>query len=182
MSLAVASKSKSRPSGNSKLAKILGADYAATVPSPPEPELPPRPWYLQPTYSPTEILIEPDGTVRAGTVPALVERLTAHEQGGMYIHATLGCLCSLTCSEDPTFIKSFLMTFKSFTTVDDLFDLLVQRFWIQPPPKLTPTEREEWGKLKQHVIQIRSVISSTSLLSTYILQSFEYFQIYGCGR
>ncbi|KAJ6557299.1 ras guanine nucleotide exchange factor domain-containing protein [Mycena vulgaris] len=134
-----ASKSKSppRPSGNSKLAKILGADYAASVPSPPEPELPPRPWYLQPAYSPTEILIEPDGTVRAGTVPALVERLTAHEQG------------------DPTFIKAFLMTFKSFTTVDDLFDLLVQRFWIQPPPKLTPPEREEWGKLKQLVIQIR---------------------------
>lgn len=47
------------------------------------------------------------------------------------------------------------MTFKSFATVDDLFDLLVQRFWIQPPPKLTQTEREEWGKLKQHVIQIR---------------------------
>ncbi|KAJ7134422.1 ras guanine nucleotide exchange factor domain-containing protein [Mycena epipterygia] len=143
-----ASKTKSppRPSGNSKLAKILGADYAATVPTPPEPELPPRPWYLQPTYSPTEILIDPDGTVRAGTVPALVERLTAHEQG------------------DPTFIKSFLMTFKSFTTVDDLFDLLVQRFWIQPPPKLTPAEREEWGKLKQHVIQIRVLNTFKSMV------------------
>ncbi|KAJ7459684.1 ras guanine nucleotide exchange factor domain-containing protein [Mycena latifolia] len=143
-----ASKAKSppRPSGNSKLAKILGADYAATVPVLPEPELPPRPWYLQPNYSPTEILIEPDGTVRAGTVPALVERLTAHEQG------------------DPTFIKSFLMTFKSFTTVDDLFDLLVQRFWIQPPPKLTPAEREEWGKLKQHVIQIRVLNTFKSMV------------------
>ncbi|KAJ7164624.1 ras guanine nucleotide exchange factor domain-containing protein [Mycena crocata] len=142
----VKAKSPPRPSGNSKLAKILGADYAASVPTPPEPELPPRPWYLQPTYSPTEILIDPDGTVRAGTVPALVERLTAHEQG------------------DPTFIKSFLMTFKSFTTVDDLFDLLVQRFWIQPPPKLTPAEREEWGKLKQHVIQIRVLNTFKSMV------------------
>ncbi|KAJ6519039.1 ras guanine nucleotide exchange factor domain-containing protein, partial [Mycena sanguinolenta] len=96
-----------------------------------------RPWYLQPTYSPTEIVIGPDGSVRAGTLPALVERLTAHEQ------------------RDPTFTKAFLMTFKSFSTVDDLFDLLVQRFWIQPPPKLTPAEREDWGKLKQHVIQAR---------------------------
>ncbi|KAF7365388.1 hypothetical protein MVEN_00411200 [Mycena venus] len=139
--------SKVKPrSGSSKLAYILGDEYKATVPKPPEPELPPRPWYLQPTYSPTEIAIDPDGSVRAGTVSALVERLTAHEQG------------------DPTFIKSFLMTFKSFTTVDDLFDLLVQRFWIQPPPKLTQAEREEWGKLKQHVIQIRVLNTFKSMV------------------
>lgn len=49
------------------------------------------------------------------------------------------------------------MTYKSFTSLDELFDLLVQRFWIQPPPKLTPPEHEEWVKLKQHVIQMRSV-------------------------
>lgn len=47
------------------------------------------------------------------------------------------------------------MTFKSFTTLDELFELLVQRFWIQPPPNLTPPEREDWVKLKQHVIQMR---------------------------
>jgi son of sevenless len=58
---------------------------------------------------------------------------------------------------DPTFIKTFLMTFKSFTTIDQFFDLLVQRFWIQPPPNLQPKELEEWRKLKQHVIQMRSV-------------------------
>ncbi|KAJ7717075.1 ras guanine nucleotide exchange factor domain-containing protein [Mycena maculata] len=93
-----------------------------------------------------EIQIDPDGSVRSGTVPALVERLTTHEQG------------------DPTFIKAFLMTFKSFTTVDDLFNLLVQRFWIRPPPKLTTTEREEWGKLKQHVIRIRVLNTFKSMV------------------
>jgi len=41
-----------------------------------------EPWYLRPTYSQTDILIDPDGGVRGGTVPALVERLTAHEHGG----------------------------------------------------------------------------------------------------
>ncbi|KAF7299199.1 hypothetical protein MIND_00868600 [Mycena indigotica] len=139
-------RSPPRPSGSSKLAKILGADYAKSVPPPPEPEAPPKPWYLQPSYSPTEIMMDADGGVRAGTVPALVERLTAHEQG------------------DPTFIKSFLMTFKSFTSVDDLFDLLVQRFWIQPPPKLTPAEREEWGRLKQHIIQARVLNTFKSMI------------------
>ncbi|KAK7048205.1 hypothetical protein R3P38DRAFT_3307112 [Favolaschia claudopus] len=141
-----ATKAKPR-SGNSKLAQILGAEYKSAVPKAPEPELPPRPWYLQPNYTPTEISIDPDGSVRAGTVPALVERLTAHEH------------------RDPTFITAFLMTFKSFTTMDDLLDLLVQRFWIQPPPKLTPTEREEWGKLKQHVIQIRVLNTFKSMIT-----------------
>lgn len=47
------------------------------------------------------------------------------------------------------------MTYKSFTTLDELFNLLVARFSIQPPENLTQMEREEWGKLKQHVIQMR---------------------------
>lgn len=44
-----------------------------------------KPWYLRPTYSQTEILIDPDGSVKGGTVPALVERLTAHEHGGEWM-------------------------------------------------------------------------------------------------
>jgi son of sevenless-like protein len=47
------------------------------------------------------------------------------------------------------------MTYRSFTTLDTLFDLLVQRFWIQPPDGLKPEELEEWKKLKQHIIQMR---------------------------
>ena len=34
------------------------------------------------------MVFDVDGAVRAGTVPALVERLTSHETGGMYIGAT----------------------------------------------------------------------------------------------
>jgi son of sevenless-like protein len=48
------------------------------------------------------------------------------------------------------------MTFKSFTTVDELFELLVQRFRIQPPPKMSKAEREDWLKWK-HGIQSRFV-------------------------
>lgn len=50
------------------------------------------------------------------------------------------------------------MTYKSFTTLDELFELLVRRFYIQPPNNLTPTELEEWRKLKQHIIQMRFVL------------------------
>ncbi|KAF8208654.1 ras guanine nucleotide exchange factor domain-containing protein, partial [Mycena galopus ATCC 62051] len=88
---------------------------------------------LAPTDSPTKIVIDPDGSVRAGTVPALVEHLTTDDR------------------EDRTFAKAFLTTFKSFTTVDDLFDLLVQRFLIQLPPKMTQVEYEDWCEFTHDV-------------------------------
>lgn len=53
------------------------------------------------------------------------------------------------------FQRAFLMTFKSFTTVDEFFDLLVARFWIEPPPGLSSQELESWTKQKQRVIQAR---------------------------
>jgi len=62
---------------------------------------------------------------------------------------------NMALSLDTNFSKAFLMTYKSFTTLDELFDLLVARFRVQVPENLTPAEREEWGKLKQHVIQVR---------------------------
>lgn len=94
--------------------------------------------------------------MRGGTVPALVERLTAHEQAGKLENNTCYLfLVSYFYYLDTTFSKAFLMTYKSFTTLDELFDLLVARFRIQPPDNLTQSEREEWVKLKQHVIQMR---------------------------
>lgn len=47
------------------------------------------------------------------------------------------------------------MTFKSFMTVDELFELLVQRYWISPPPNLKQSELEEWTRLKQQIVRTR---------------------------
>lgn len=56
--------------------KWLGTEYADKVAADS------RPWYLRPNYEASEIIIEADGSVRGGTVTALVERLTAHEHLG----------------------------------------------------------------------------------------------------
>jgi len=69
-------KAAPRPTGANKLTRILGDEYADKVAA----DL--QPWYLRPNYSPSDIIIEGDGSVRGGTVAALVERLTAHEQVG----------------------------------------------------------------------------------------------------
>jgi len=74
-SFAVAPKPKKSKKGKD-LETWLGNEYADKVAADS------RPWYLQTNYSPEEIIIEPDGSVRGGTVVALVERLTAHEHLG----------------------------------------------------------------------------------------------------
>ncbi|KAH9854744.1 ras GEF [Lenzites betulinus] len=132
---AIISKSPPRAGAGNKLMKLLGPetpqDYLNRL------NADQKPWYLRSNYDQAEILIDPDGSVRAGTASALVERLTAHELG------------------HTAFNKNFLMTFKSFMTVDELFELLSKRFWIQPPPGLKPQELEEWTRLKQQIVRVR---------------------------
>lgn len=123
-----------------KIKKIFGDDA-------PEHIISTKPWYLRPDYTKNDMTIDVDGSVRAGTVPALVERLTSHDPS------------------DPTFIRTFLMTYKSFTTLDDFFDHLVRRFRIQTPEGLSPAESEEWRKLKQHIIQMRVLNTLKAMVS-----------------
>ncbi|KAI0667585.1 ras GEF [Trametes maxima] len=131
----IISKSPPRGGAGNKLMKILGPETPQHYISKLNADQ--KPWYLRPNYDQSEILIDPDGSVRAGTPSALVERLTAHELA------------------HTAFNKNFLMTFKSFMTVDELFDLLAKRFWVQPPPGLKPQELEEWTRMKQQVIRMR---------------------------
>jgi hypothetical protein len=122
------------------------------------------PWYLRPNYDPSEIIIDPDGSVRGGTVPALVERLTAHEHGGTSCERIIRDSSDQPLVgerlTDPQFIKTFLMTFKSFTTLDELFNLLVARFNTEPPLNLSTPEHQNWVKLKRRIIQARYVFRS----------------------
>jgi len=58
------------------LERLLGEEYAEVVAA----DL--LPWYLRSNFSPSEIMIDTDHSVKGGTLPALVERLTAHEAAG----------------------------------------------------------------------------------------------------
>lgn len=49
------------------------------------------------------------------------------------------------------------MTWKSFTTFEELFNLLVDRYWLEPPEGMKPNEMEDWTKMKQHVVRTRYV-------------------------
>ncbi|KAI9243744.1 ras guanine nucleotide exchange factor domain-containing protein [Phascolomyces articulosus] len=93
--------------------------------------------YMGYDYKPEEIVFSLDGQIKGGTLSALVERLTLHDQS------------------DTKFIQSFLLTYRAFCSSEELFTLLKARFELQPPVGLTPEELLDWQENKQKFIRLR---------------------------
>ena len=52
-------------------------------------------------------------------------------------------------------MTTFLMTYRTFTTSEDLFDLLVARYFLRPPDGLTQQQLQQWMERKQMIVQLR---------------------------
>ncbi|KAK8046427.1 RasGEF domain-containing protein [Apiospora saccharicola] len=78
-------------------------------------------------------------SVKGGTLLALVEQLTRHDK------------------LDSSFNNTFLLTYRSFTSAREVFELLVKRFNIQPPEGLSNVDYEMWRDRKQKLIRFRVV-------------------------
>lgn len=78
-------------------------------------------------------------SIKGGTLLGLVEQLTRHDKF------------------DSLFKTSFLLTYQSFTSAQELFEVLVRRWSIQPPPGLTQDEFKLWVEKKQAPIRLRIV-------------------------
>ncbi|KAG5356157.1 Cell division control protein 25 [Yarrowia sp. B02] len=94
------------------------------------------PWFIQAEYD-SGLILDDKNNVRAGSIIALVERLTHHD------------------SLDSSFNSTMLLTFRTFMTPHMLLELLIQRFTIQPPEGLTAEEFDLWESKKQRPIRIR---------------------------
>nr|POF14258.1 cell division control protein 25 [Quercus suber] len=77
--------------------------------------------------------------LRGGTLVGLVEQLTRHDR------------------LDSPFNNTFLLTYRSFTSAPELFELLVKRWSIQPPYGLGGTDLQTWVDKKQKPIRFRVV-------------------------
>lgn len=106
------------------------------------------PWYLEPDYD-NEIVYDSKHHLRGGTLQALVERLTYHN------------------SMNPTFNTAMLLTFRSFTNPQELFQELVRRFGIQPPEGLSQEEFVRWTEQKQKLVRLRVVNIMKKWLDEY---------------
>jgi son of sevenless-like protein len=95
------------------------------------------PWFLEVDYSAEDIVFNVQGQVKGATLSALMERLTMHN------------------SFDANFNTTFLMTYRSFTTTEELLDLLAARFRVKEPAGLTEKEHQTWVDQKQMLIRFR---------------------------
>ena len=75
--------------------------------------------------------------LRGGTLVALVEQLTRHDRLDYHFNTT------------------FQLTYKSFTSAPELFEMLVKRFNVQPPRGITEDDYRTWVEKKQKPIRFR---------------------------
>ena len=136
----VAPTSYSRKGDPSKMKRFFGEDPSPLVAAQAAP-IDDTPDFLRLDYEKdlSWDLKTPQPTVKGGSLLALVEQLTRHDK------------------LDANFNNTFLLTYRSFTTARELFELLVKRFSIQPPDGLTLTEAEQWRDGKQKLIRFRVV-------------------------
>ncbi|CAO3665949.1 unnamed protein product [Umbelopsis ramanniana] len=101
------------------------------------------PWFLEPrslAVDDDSVIFNAEGQVMGGSLKALIERLTMHDK-----------------ATDITFSNAFLLNFHLFTTPEDFFQLLKERFSILPPGDipLSASELELWTNRIQVPIRLR---------------------------
>ena len=90
--------------------------------------------------------------IRGGTLTGLVEQLTRHDR------------------LDPAFNNTFLLTYRSFTTASELFEMLVKRWSIQPPFGVSKDDYQQWVDKKQKPIRFRVVNILKSWFDNYWME------------
>ncbi|KAF2398820.1 guanine-nucleotide dissociation stimulator CDC25 [Trichodelitschia bisporula] len=140
-----------RPGGSAKVEKFFGEVPAPLVSQPVAEE---APAFLRLDFE-SEITYDTKVSppqLKGGTLTALVEQLTRHDR------------------LDSPFNNTFLLTYRSFTTANELFEMLVNRWGIQPPEGLSAEDYQTWVDKKQKPIQFRVVNILKSWFDNYWME------------
>lgn len=97
-------------------------------------------WLLGNDYDPPDLSTNGEGVLNGGTLDALVEKMSSHR-----------------APPDQTFSRSFMLTFRLFTTPADFLQQIVNRFETRPPsePVPNPSEYRVWQDRKQLPVRMR---------------------------
>ncbi|KAI8584512.1 hypothetical protein K450DRAFT_216708 [Umbelopsis ramanniana AG] len=137
-----------------KLKKFFGEDaaVAAEAAASGKPTGHDTPSFLGYDYEPADIVENMEGEVKGGTLFALTERLTSHK------------------FLDTNFNGTFLLTYRSFCTTEDLMSMLEARYTLMPPANLNAEELEIWTEKKQKLIRLRVFNVLKNWLETYFIE------------
>lgn len=140
----------------SKLKKLLGEDLSpqAGIGIPPVDDTPPFLKLDLEHEIAWDIKATQPSAVKGGTLAGLVEQLTRHDK------------------LDAAFTDTFLLTYRSFTTARELFELLVKRFNLQPPEGLSQGDYEIWRDRKQKLIRFRVVKILKSWFDNFWMEDY----------
>ncbi|KAK4633434.1 Cell division control protein 25 [Fulvia fulva] len=139
-------------SNSSKVERFFGQVPAANAPGRDSEEMPD---YLRLDHEGEiayDIKVDPP-QLRGGTLVGLVEQLTRHDR------------------LDSPFNNTFLLTYRSFTSAEELFELLVKRWTIQPLYGLTGQDMQTWIDKKQKPIRFRVVNILKSWMDNYWMEA-----------
>ncbi|KAJ1928155.1 hypothetical protein IWQ60_002322 [Tieghemiomyces parasiticus] len=141
---------------DNRMSRQRSLDALSCLPSIPgdgssaSPISPGKPWFMHYEYGPEELTINDQGLIITGTMEALVERLTLHD-----------------CSVDSEYISTFLLTFRSFCPPARFLDILLHRFHLPAPERLTADELPLWQQQKLTPIRLRVVNVVKTWLESY---------------
>lgn len=121
----------------SKLKQFFGDDAPGQIVRRPTQASREVPSYLQQDYNHNEITFSTDNSVKAGTLHALVCRLTNHQLA------------------ESQYNNAFLMTYRTFTDAHELLERLKGRYYLQAPQGLNKDEYRVWIEQKQKLVRVR---------------------------
>ncbi|RCI04084.1 hypothetical protein CU098_000347, partial [Rhizopus stolonifer] len=107
------------------------------------------PWYLGSDCDPNQISFNMEGNVKGGSLHTLVQYMTQHDQ------------------LDSKFNSTFLLTYRSFCTTEQLFHELFSRYQLAAPDVLTAEELGIWKEKKLKLVRLRVFNIIKSWLETY---------------
>lgn len=126
------------------------------------------PWFLVSDLDTSEMIFNMEGNVKGGSLHCLVQRLTQHDQLGIFhISKSLFWKILTIAFIDSKFNTTFLLTYRSFCTTQELFDELFSRYQLPAPEELTPEELDTWKEKKLKLVRLRVFNVIKSWLETY---------------
>lgn len=79
-----------------------------------------------------------------------------------------------TCYPDTPFFQAFLLTFRSFTNGDELFDRLIERYSLPIPEDLDIDQIKEWKVKKQALIRLRVANALRTWLEKHYVEQSDH--------